>query len=76
MRKLVLAAATAAALSATASPALAAPDRPPLDPVHIDGGSQGCQPDYPCDIQPITVSVDKTYPSRLGTWAKEQLPRV
>ena len=74
MRKLVTAAATAAALLTPAPSALAAPDTPPLDPVKVEGGSQGCQPDYPCDIQPITVSVDKTYPSRLTTWVKEQLP--
>jgi hypothetical protein len=73
MRLLITAAATAALLT-PAPAALAAPDPPPTDPVIIDGGSQGCQPDYPCDIQPITVTVDKTYPSRLGTWAKEQLP--
>ena len=72
MRKLLIPLlAIAAVAPASAS---AAPDLPPRDPVHIDGGSQGCQPDYPCDIQPITVEVDKTYPGRLGAWVKDQLP--
>jgi hypothetical protein len=74
MHMLVTAAAAAAALLVPAPAALAAPEAPPTDPVKIEGGSQGCQPDYPCDIQPITVSVDKTYPGRLGAWAKDQLP--
>jgi hypothetical protein len=58
------------ALSLVAAPSAVAKELPPTDVVKIHGGNQGCQPDYPCDIEPITVTVDKTYPSRLVAWAK------
>lgn len=30
----------------------------------------GCMPEYPCTPRPISVEVDKTYPSRLIAWVK------
>ena len=71
MRKLLLLTCIAAALAAPAAAAGSdAPSLPPTDPVHIEGGNSGCQPDYPCSPQPISVEVDKTYPSRVVAWVK------
>ena len=72
MRRLALAAALGASMLALPAAAVASPDLPPRDVVIIEGGNQGCQPDYPCDIEPFRVTVDKTYPSRLVAWVKEQ----
>ena len=76
MRKPVLAAVVAASVCATAAPAaVASPDLPPTDPVRVEGGWSQCSPDYPCTpvFEPYTVVVDKTYPSRVVAWAKEQV---
>jgi len=71
MRKLITAAVAATSLAVPAG-ALADTSRPlpPLDPVHVDGLENGCTPEYPCTPQPISVEVDKTYPSRLIAWVK------
>ena len=71
MRKPVTAALAAASLLAFAPAASAAPDLPPLDPVKVDGGFSECPPDYPCTPvwEDPSVTYDKTYPSRLVTWA-------
>jgi hypothetical protein len=79
MKKLTRAALAAATLALAAAPAAsAAVTPPPTDPVHI--GWQGCPPggDNPCDPIPgkqgPTVTVDKTYTSRLVAWAASTLP--
>lgn len=68
MRKLLLVS-TALVSLAAAPVALAAPEPPPTDPIHVEGGG-GCPPDYPCTPRPISVEVDKTYPSRVVAWVK------
>jgi hypothetical protein len=74
MRKLLVAACCAASVSVCLpAAAVAAPDPPPTDPVHIEGGG-GCAPDYPCTPRPISVDVDETYPKRLAVWAVGLVP--
>ena len=74
MRNFATVTALAAALAFSAAPAASAAPPPPLDPIIIDGGGSHCDPEYPCDIRPITVAPDKTYPSRLVAWVKDRLP--
>jgi hypothetical protein len=74
MHKLLLLSCGALSALAVAAPAaVASADLPPTDPVHVQGGG-GCPPDYPCTPQPISVQVDRTYPSRVVVWVKDQLP--
>jgi hypothetical protein len=64
----------AAACVAVPSAAVAAPERPPTDAVHVTGLESTCPPDGPCMPGEVHVTVDKTYPSRLGAWAKDLVP--
>jgi hypothetical protein len=70
----VLAALGVAAALLVPSPAVAAPERPPTDAVHVTGLESTCPPDGPCMPGEVHVTVDKTYPGRLVAWAKELVP--
>lgn len=71
MRKLATAASLAALLLIAGAP-VASADPPPTDPLIVEGGGP-CDPDNPCDPRPIAIQPDRTYPSRVVAWAKDQL---
>ena len=77
MAKLLRAAAAAALITLAVAPAASAVPPPPLDAANVTI-IHGCTPppDNPCDpyVGPPTVSVDKTYPSRLVAWAEGIVP--
>jgi hypothetical protein len=74
MRKLTIAALAATSLAVGATPASAdtgAVPPPPLDPVHIEGGGN-CGGEA-CTPRPYSVEVDKTYPSRVVAWVRNDV---